>query len=526
VFDVVFPHLEKVLVEHIGVEGGTVRISARTREGVAVACPGCGVLSARVHSRYERHVADTAVGGRPVVVDLTVRRLFCDQAGCPRRTFVEQVEGLTIRYGRYTPLLLGVLQAVGLALAGRAGARLLTVLHAVVSRVTLLALVMALPDPAAWTVTIVGVDDFAFRRGHHYGTVLVDAESHRPLELLAGREAEPFAAWLRDRPEIQVICRDRATAYAKAAARAAPQAAQVADRWHLWHNLGQHVEKDVAAHRRCLGHRAGPGPPDPAAIETLPAQALSAQGVLEARTRKRFRDVHELAEQGWAIAEIARELHLNYKTARLFARAQRVEDLLGHIAGARPSILDPWREYLLARWSQGCHSATALHAELAERGLVCSFRTLSRYLRTLTVRGELTTATVAPPKTRTLVGWLMRPDAVLTDDEYRGLKQALDDCPDLARLHEHVASFADVLTHRPSNGGLLKWVEAARTDTLPALRTFAAGLDKDWDAVLGAVTSSWSSGVVEGTVTKIKLVKRQMYGRAGLPLLRKRVLLL
>ncbi|MBS2547770.1 transposase [Catenulispora sp. NL8] len=182
----------------------------------------------------------------------------------------------------------------------------------------------------------------------------------------------------------------------------------------------------------------------------------------------------------------------------------------------------------ISRWPStlGCHSATALHAELTERGLVCSFRTLSRYLRTLTVRGVLPPTTVTPPKTRTLVGWLMRPEAALTEDERSGLKQALNDCPDLARLREHVAAFAGLLTSRPSNGRLLKWVNAARTDTLPALKTFATGLDKDWDAVLGAVTSPWSSGVVEGTVTKIKLAKRQMYGRAGLPLLRKRVLLL
>jgi transposase IS204/IS1001/IS1096/IS1165 family protein len=155
---VVFARLGAVLVEHVEVVSGTVRISARTRDGVVLSCPTCGAPSGRVPSRYRRHVADTAVGGRPVVIDLSVRRLLCDSRVCPRRTFVEQVDGLTIRYGRYTPLLLGVSQSVGLALAGRAGVRLLAVLHAVVSRVTLLSLVMMLPDPAPVTPRVLGVD--------------------------------------------------------------------------------------------------------------------------------------------------------------------------------------------------------------------------------------------------------------------------------------------------------------------------------------------------------------------------------
>ena len=395
---------------------------------------------------------------------------------------------------------------------------------------------------------MLGVDDVAKRKGHSYATVLMDMDSHRLIDMLPDREAETFADWLRAHPGIEVICRDRGGAYARAAREAAPAAVQVADRFHLWQDLAEAVEKTVLACLAALNPPPGPdSPQDPGS--GVPGRARTARAGepdgfrdvhgherrLVARHRERYAAVQALRAEGCSVPEIARRLELGRNTAAKFANAASIDELLVK-ATSRPSILDPFKPYLGQRWNDGITSAAALHEEIRARGWTGGILAVERYLRQFRTadgrdrqaraRPQLTAPDAPPPpKPRQVTRWIMTHPDHLASDDAANLARLLDASPRLAAAAAHVRSFADMMTRRQGLLALEDWLTAVETADQPALHSFARGIRRDQQAVTAGLALPYSSGALEGKNCKIKYLKRLMYGRANFDLLRKMALL-
>jgi transposase len=530
-----FPQLAGLRVERLLVLDGVVHIETRGAAATA-RCPSCGRRSRRVHSRYRRRVTDEPLGGQQVVIHLRVRRFFCCARTCPKRTFAEQAPALAARYARRSVPLSGTLQQIGVALGGRPGARLSAELRRPVSRTTLLRLVRALPLPEAPPPRVLGVDDWAFRKGHRYGTILVDLERHAAIELLPDRQAATLAQWLREHPGIEVFSRDRAPAYAEAARKGAPQAVQVADRWHLLQNLVEALERCLLRHGPALkaaagadGGVAGPLPSYPEAAR-IPWQqrAETASRQRHAGKVEQYAHIHALAAAGFTKLDIAQIVGISRPTVyRYLALEAPPERRRPHRAGRR--VLEPYEPYLRQRWAEGCRNRSRLFREIRLLGYQHGARTVFRFLEQLDPDqpgSDQPSKRIAArvPSARHVAFLLVRRPEDLADDDRDYLDRLCEHEPTVAAAYTLSQDFAAMVRKRQGER-FAAWLEQARAGGVTELSGFARGLLDDRAAVEAALRLPWSNGQTEGQVNKLKLLKRQMYGRASFDLLRRRLLL-
>jgi transposase len=499
-----FSGLSGLVIREVTGLDGVIVVRAQTA-GWPVPCPRCGGLTGQVHGYCERTVADVPADGRPVVVRVRVRRLRCPALDCPVQTFREQVQGVLDRYQRRTVRLAGLAGEVARRLAGRAGAGLLAVLGVPLSRDTALRVLLGLPLPEVGVPRVLGVDDFALRRGQVYATVLIDAGTGERVDVLDGRKAEVLEGWLHSHPGVEIVCRDGSGAYGEAVRRALPGAIQVSDRWHLWHGLAEAALKEVAAHSSCW---AAAGPP-------------LRHGKQAETTAERWRQVHDLLGKGTGLLECSRRLSLSLNTVKRYARAGEPERMI-RAPRYRATLVDPYRDHLRARRAQDpAVAVTVLLAEIRARGYPGSMNLLYRYITQGRVEAD------RPHLSRKRVTRLLltRPDA-LSDAQRSLLSDLTGACPEMTSLAGLIRSFAALLRPDPANAARLRaWTATARACDLPHIHTFVRGLELDERAVTAGLTLPFHNGRTEGVNTKTKMIKRQMYGRAGFDLLRHRILL-
>ena len=520
----------------------TLTLTSRSRPAP---CPLCGLRARRTHSWYERALADLPWGEHAVAVQLRVRKLFCDNAGCKRRIFTGRLPGVAAPWARKTARLSERLTAVGLALGGAAGARLGASMGLATSRNTLLRLVRRTPVPPADTPAALGVDDWALRKRHTYGTVLVDLDRHRPVALLPDREAETLATWLRDHPGVEVISRDRASAYAAGGRSGAPDAVQVADRFHLLQNLAEALELAFTGHARELRDaeqarrqdavaEGGPVRPDP---PPPPKRPLAMAAARREQRMATHRQVWDLYRQGWPGERIARHLGIGRTTAFRHLKSEAFPERRGRSDAGRSSM-DPWGDWVIERWNRGQRNGRQTLRDLRTKGFTGNYATVPRYLNRL--RDAQQGAPPHRPRARHGPPPVAAPKQVLTPRTAAWTVLSPPDRRDsedkvlLAKLREAAPTLATAVTLAEEFAALVRgrkperldpWLQRAQDSAVPALQRFAKRLSLDYDAVRAAVTLAWSNGQVEGQINRLKTLKRQMYGRASFDLLERRFLL-
>ncbi|MEQ9124138.1 MAG: ISL3 family transposase, partial [Alphaproteobacteria bacterium] len=497
-------------IERVEVGLGVVLLVARPRSASAV-CPDCGVSSRSAHSHYERCLADLPAHGRLVRLRVRIRRFRCLSLRCTRKIFAERLDpSIAQRFGRRTERLEGIVRHIGIALGGRAGERTAARLLVPACNDTLLRVVRRRAAPAHGLPRVIGIDDWAWRKGHRYGTLVCDLERRKVVDLLPDREAATAAAWLAARPSIEIIARDRGGGYGAAARQGRPEAKQIADRWHLMENASAAFLVAVRRHMREVRRAIGQDEIDPATLTA--AERIQYEG-----WRRRAEDeaaVLALHRKGVAIKEIVRRTGRSRKLVSDIVRGGRSEPFR-----PRASSIEPWFDRLSAEWSGGCRNGAELWRRLRASGFAGSLRVMTEWA-TRRRRDETGAAPRRCPSARTLARLMTVARTKLTRSEAVVVARVEAAVPALVVARELIDRFHRLIREKRV-ADLDDWLVDAEGS---AIVSFAKGVAAYRAAIAAAIEEGWSNGQTEGQITCLKLLKRQMYGRANIDLLRARMI--
>jgi transposase len=486
------------------------------------ACPLCQQPSQRVHSHYLRTLTDLPCCGQRVKWIIQVRRFRCLNPACKRKLFSERLPTCAPAYARRTLRQRDALSEVACTLGGKVGEWIVGLRSMSISHDTLRRLIRRYQPPASTTPRVLGVDDFAWKKGRRYGTILIDLERHQVIDVLPDREAETLTAWLKEHPGVEIISRDRAGAYAEGASKGAPEAVQIADRFHLLLNVMTAATRLFERKHDTLKHiyeqekvlnppvAPAPGETDPSAHPLTVSQLQ--QQVRQARRQNRYDEVKKLHEQGVSQRAIAALVGLHRDTVH---RYLKTVELPAIVRPHRRSKLDPYQDYLHQRWSEGARNLTHLVAELRGKGYRGSDTIVFDYLRPLHKQPEWLPAyqqqqqraaqgmPTAPLSAREAAWLFVCPPPKLTLAQVRQLDPMRTRDEELGKAYELVQDFRTMLTRRQL-ALFPRWIEEAKGSGLPELRRFAEGLLRDYDAVRAPLSFEYSQGQTEGQVHRLK----------------------
>lgn len=492
-------------------------------------CPECNQASYRIHSNYQRNPKDLPWANTSVFLHLNVRRFFCDNSSCKYKIFTERLPDLILPYSRNTDRLLNLLRVIAFANGGEEGSKILKEMGINVSADTLIRIIRNTPETIMKIPEVVGIDDWAFRKGTKYGTIIVNNETGKPIELLPDRKTETVEVWLKSHPGIKYITRDRARFYKKAIDNEAPNTIQIADRWHLIKNLTEAVQLLLLRKNNILiqtaksffAKKIDSEVTESLNIEEIKSKADKERIFRRERRLKRFNKVKELFSQGFTQREIKKEIGVNFNTIRRYLSFEELPEIL------RPSILAKFRPYLEKRWNEGCHNTKELWKEICLQGFHGAYTTVKYFIKPRSrKKGKVISYSsyskeyLKTPKETAFIIQKEEKDLQEKDKEFRN--KLFELFPDILRVSEIVKEFKHILKEKDIKG-FSNCVEKMMKSE-KEICSFANGLKTDWEAVKSAVCLKWSNGKTEGNVNRLKLIKRKMYGRAKFDLLRLRVL--